>query len=129
AASAVLQMDDELGVAVAIFWASAERQAQGRLKVSSSGLEDEASITFRALESDPKVEFKFLDRDKFAGGRRFQWDLDEENLLLIAARHETLARVLGPVDEDVQWPGQNAPQTRAILAEITAEAYVARRLR
>ena len=131
ASDAALQLDDELGVAVKSFWASADRQAQARLKVTWSGLEDEASVTFRTLESDPKIEFKFLDRDKFAGGRRFQWDLEEDNLLLIAAQHETLSRVLGPdVDaEGNKWPGQHAPQTKAILAEIIAEAYVARRLR
>lgn len=54
-----------------------------------------------------------------------------DNLLLIAAKHDTLSRVLGP-DMDQhgkKWPGQHEPQTKAILAEIIAEAYVWRRLR
>ena len=76
------------------------------------------------------MDFKFTDRDDF-GGRRFQWDLERPNRVLIAAKHPTLKRVLGPdVDPttEEQWPGQHAPQTRAILAEVIGEAYVARRL-
>lgn len=129
--SAELRMDKGRGIAVASFTAEAAARALGKLEAECGELKDHAQIAFEPLASDPEIQFLFTDRKDFGPGRRFQWDIEAPDRLLIAAKHSTLSRLLGN-DLDSQtgekWPGQHAPQTRAALAEIIAEAYVARRL-
>jgi hypothetical protein len=129
--SITLTYDDELGVCIGSCSMLATNPMQAVLMARLDTLRDEATVIFRRLTASPKVEFKFVDKDNFGAGRRFQWDLEEENLLLLAAQHRTLSRVLGPAldpSSGTQWPGQHSPQLKAILAEIIAEAYVSRKL-
>ena len=127
-----LRFDVELGVAKGSIRAASDIEAQAILKVQSEDHADEAIIVFRELGGKPKIDFDFVDTSHFGvPGRRFRWDAANPFLVQIAAKHPTLARVLGP-DLDVitgeKWPGQKEPQSRAIIAEIVCEAFVARRL-
>lgn len=59
------------------------------------------------------------------GGQwRAAWDRDNPNLLKVFAEHPTLARYLGPRQE--QYPGQGQPHFRVLLAEIVADKVVQR---
>ena len=122
-----LALDEDLGVATARVLVDSASITTGRIVATLGHLKDEADVTFRKLEGSPRIEFEFVDQESFGAGRRFQWDeVNGETLVLIAAQHATLRRVLGP-DSD-NWPGQHDPQTKAILAELIADAFVARRL-
>jgi hypothetical protein len=59
-----------------------------------------------------------------AGQWRAAWDRDNPNLLKVYAEHPTLARYLGPRQQ--QYPGQNEPHFRVLLAEIVADKVVQR---
>jgi hypothetical protein len=59
-----------------------------------------------------------------AGQWRAAWDRDNPNLLKVYAEHPTLARYLGPRDQ--QYPGQSQPHFRVLLAEIVADKVVQR---
>lgn len=129
--SSTLTWDEERKVCIAHSYVYADSPLEAKIKVSLREISDQARIVYERAESDPEVEFEFKDRLNFGPGRRFQWDLETPNRLLIAAQHPTLKRVLGPdVDSNTgeRWPGQHAPQTVAILAEVIAEAYTSRRL-
>lgn len=130
-ASIELEYDAELGVAAAQLTVAADTVLTARVSVTCGSESDEATLVVRDLGSRARVEFEFLDHDNFGPGRRFRWHFEKENVLQIAAKHPTLARVLGPdVDPRTkeEWPGQQSPQARAILAELIVEAYVDRRL-
>jgi len=59
------------------------------------------------------------------GGKwRAAWDRDKPNLLKVYAEHPTLSRYLGPRQE--QYPGQDQPHFRVLLAEIVADKVVQR---
>ena len=59
------------------------------------------------------------------GGQwRAAWDRDNPNLLKVHAEHPTLARYLGSRQQ--QYPGQNQPHFRVLLAEIVADKVVQR---
>jgi hypothetical protein len=59
-----------------------------------------------------------------AGQWRAMWDRNNPNLLKVYAEHSTLARYLGPREH--QYPGQNQPHFRILLAEIVAGKVVER---
>ena len=70
----------------------------------------------------PKVRIKLLDKD--LGRFRAMW-ADHEgrpNELWVAGRHESLARYLGRATPDGNFPGEDSPLYRVLLAEIVAEA-------
>jgi hypothetical protein len=129
--TAFLGLDDFRGVAVASFRATASGRALARLEARCENRTAESQVAFEPLGAEPEVRFLFTDREDFGPGRRFQWDIEAPDRLLVAGKHPTLARLLGtdldPASGEA-WPGQHAPQTRATIAEIIAEAYVARRL-
>src|SRR5205823_2361301 len=104
--------------------------ARDRILAQIGDLADEASVVFQDFAARPKIDFRFTDVASF-GGRRFRWDPQDNNRVLIAAGHPTVSRVLGPKqtrDGGESWPGQSFPQTRAILAELIADAFVFRKL-
>ncbi|MDJ0766980.1 MAG: hypothetical protein QNJ97_28660 [Myxococcota bacterium] len=123
--SLVLSYDEIRGIAVAHFFTESASEATDVLRVECGELADEASIIYRPIGGRARITFWWDEVENFGPGRRFKWDRDNPNLLHIAAKHKSLARVLGPEGE---WPGQNLPQTRAILAELISEAYVDRQL-
>ena len=127
-----LEFDGRLGVATASVRAVSDTEAKAVLKAQLEHHKDDAIIVFREIGGKPRINFKFEDVSHFgAPGRRFRWDATDSYLVQIAARHATLARVLGPdLDPSTgeKWPGQKDPQARAIIAEIICEAFVARRL-
>ncbi len=59
-----------------------------------------------------------------AGQWRAAWDRDNPNLLKVYAEHPTLKRYLGPREQE--YPGQNQPHFRVLLAEIVADKVVQR---
>jgi hypothetical protein len=121
-----LEYDAKRGIAAGELVAEAGNRARDSLRARCGDLVDETEIVFEPLNAKPRLDFAFEDVENFGPGRRFLWDNAARNKLHIAARHLTLSRVLGPPSEN--WPGQNSPQSRAILAELLAEAYVARRI-
>jgi len=68
------------------------------------------------------VPFDIDIRDEDFSNFRAVWAVHESkpNLLLISARHDSLRRYLGNREED--FPGQNTPLCRALIAEIVAES-------
>ncbi|SRR6266566_2262164 len=129
--SAVLQYDPDRGIAVMSFSAESGTKASAKVRAECGELSDEAIVIFEPIAAKAKLDFDFTDRRDFGAGKRFRWSQEKPNTILIAAKHPTLARVLGPdIDPRTgqQWPGQESPQAVAILAEIIAEAFVAKRL-
>ncbi|HSW31798.1 MAG TPA: hypothetical protein VLH75_20110 [Longimicrobiales bacterium] len=126
--SVVLAFDPELGVCTGVLRAQCEHEANEKLVAACRDLGDTARIVFRELKGKPRIKFDLVDEENFRGVRRFKWEASK-NEVLIAAKHPTLRRVLGP-DSDPstgeKWPGQDGPQARAILAEVIAEAFVDR---
>jgi len=125
-----LEYDNERGVAVGIFYAESATPASDRIIARCGDLADEAAVVFQDFAARPKIDFKFTDVPSF-NGRRFRWDPQDNNRVLIAGSHPTVARVLGPKharEDGESWPGQSLPQTRAILAELIADAFVFRKL-
>jgi hypothetical protein len=122
-----LDFDTNRGIAVGSLHVESTGPARDNLHARCGDLTDEGVIVFEEVNARPKLEFILDDVENFAmPGRRFLWESPTSNRLHLAARHGTLARVLGPAAEN--WPGQNHPQSRAILAELVAEAYVYRRI-
>ena len=122
--------DSELGVCKARFTAECDEEASEELLAACSDLEDSSRIVYRDLKGKPRINFEFVDEPSFGRVRRFKWEV-AQNRVIIAAKHPTIARVLGP-DLDPQsggkWPGQHSPQARAVLAELVAEAFVDRKM-
>lgn len=63
-------------------------------------------------------------RDEDFGGARALWNTRESkpHQLLISARHNSIARYLGPAEEG--YPGQDTPLFRVLLAEIIASNVI-----
>lgn len=59
-----------------------------------------------------------------AGQWRASWDRDNPNRIKVYATHPTLDRYLGPKEDN--YPGQEHPHFRILLAEIVAEKVVQR---
>jgi hypothetical protein len=73
-------------------------------------------------DEDRSIPIRFELRDEDYGSYRAKW-ADHEgkpNLLLISARHKSIARYLGPAEK--RFPGQNTAIFRLLLAEIVAES-------
>lgn len=73
-------------------------------------------------KQDRTVPIEFEIRDEDYGNFRARW-ADHEgkpHLLLISAKHKSLARYLGPENEN--FPGQDTPLFRVLIAEIVAES-------
>jgi hypothetical protein len=125
-----LVFDHELGVCRCSLSAECPEEAAEQLVAVSGDLEDTAKVVFRDLKGKPRINFEFVDEMSFGGVRRFKWEVTK-NQVVIAAKHPTLARLLGPdLDPGTgeKWPGQHSSQARAVLAEIIAEAFVDRRM-
>jgi hypothetical protein len=121
-----LVLDPKRGVVAGSLWAEAECPVQTRLSATCGLLTDESEIRFQEISAKPKLTFAFDEVSDFGPGRRFKWDGVIQNRIRIATKHPTLSRLFGPAAQ--KWPGQSEPQTRAVLAEIISDAYVARRL-
>lgn len=69
----------------------------------------------------PTVPLKFDIRNEDYGSYRAAWAVHEgkPNLLLISAKHKSLARYLGGPPE---FSGQNSPLFRVLIAELVAES-------
>jgi hypothetical protein len=65
------------------------------------------------------VPMKFKIVSKNLGVYRAQWSTSEPNVLEISAAHESIKRYLGP---EPDYPGQEKPQFRVLIAEIVAES-------
>jgi len=103
-----------LGVAVCTLHASTKQQdRQATLKATAMGQERSAKLISSApAGASIKIELK----DKDLGNQRYQW---QGNVIVIAARHPSLRRYLGPPDS---FPGQEEKHFRVLLAEIVADA-------
>ncbi len=66
-----------------------------------------------------KIKLKDID----LGNQRYRW---RQNVLEIAARHQSLARYLG--DKAHGFPGQDSTHFRLLLAEIVSDALCAQML-
>jgi hypothetical protein len=116
--------------------------AEGLVTVEGRTLKSSAQITatlngatanttvkvVERAESGAAVAFELRDQD-FGENFRALW-ADREgkpNLLLISARHDSLKRYLGDPEKD--YPGQNSPLFRVLLAEIVAESVCRKALR
>ena len=72
-------------------------------------------------DNDPGVTIKIELRDEDYGNFRAKW-ADQEgkpHLLLVSAKHRSLARYLGPAPDH---QGQNSPLFRVLLAELIADS-------
>jgi hypothetical protein len=99
------------------------RKIHARADITASVNGRDAKATIRVVQQPPDagapIDIKLRDEDY--GNFRARW-ADHEgkpNLLLVSARHKSLARYLGPPPD---FQGQNAPLFRVLLAEIVAES-------
>jgi hypothetical protein len=78
-------------------------------------------------DEDRSIPIDFEIRDEDFGAFRARWAVHEgrSNLLVISARHKSLARYLGPAPG---FPGQDTPLFRVLLAEIIAERVCSKAL-
>lgn len=101
--------------------------AKAEIKASVNGREAtaQAKVVQKLPEAGIPLSFE-LSPDDF-GNFRARWAEAEgkPHLLLISARHKSLARYLGPPPD---YEGQNAPHFRVLLAEIVAEAVCGKSL-
>jgi hypothetical protein len=81
-----------------------------------------ASIKVIDKPEEEGVKIDFQIRDEDFGYSRARWADDEgkPHLLLISARHPSLRRYLGNPEE--QFPGQNLPLFRTLIAEVVADS-------
>jgi hypothetical protein len=127
ATTLLLVLDPHRGIAVASLWAESETPVRTTIEATCGDLHDESEIRFQESTARPKLKFDFEEVTDYGPGRRFKWDTAADAYRIkIATKHATLTRLFGPASQ--AWPGQSEPQTRAVLAEIIADAYVARRL-
>jgi len=87
------------------------------------GREAETAITvIDKRDRDPAIPIKFELRDEDYGNFRARWAEAEgqPHLLLISAKHKSVARYLGSAEDE--FPGQDTPWFRVLLAEIVAES-------
>lgn len=97
--------------------------AEGTILAVLNGLTARCRAKVTQAEEGPKVAFEFVDEEN--GAYRALWkqrsdpQTGEETLVLeIQARHPALRRYLG---EYPNFPGQNTPWARLLLAEIIAD--------
>ncbi len=116
--------------------------AQGTVRVRGRRLRARATITAelpsaRKTECSVRVVRRPDDgpalridvRNEDYGNFRAKWDRPERpNLLLVSARHESVKRYLGPPGDAGEFPGQDAPYFRLLLAEIVSENICRRRM-
>lgn len=78
-------------------------------------------------DEDRSIPIEFEIRDEDFGSFRARWAVHEgkPNLLVISAKHKSLARYLGSPPD---FPGQSAPLFRVLLAEIIAERVCSKAL-
>lgn len=81
-----------------------------------------AKVVQRRL-TGPPIEFRVV--NDYWGPQRAVWSPPDGYLLKIAGRHESIRRYLGPAEKE--FPGQESPHFRVLLAEIIA-ASVCQRL-
>lgn len=125
-----LVFDPTLGVCKAQFRVKCDEEVNEELLAVCEDFSDSSHIIYRDLGGKPRINFEFVNEPSFRGVRRFKWEITK-NQVVIAAKHPTVARVLGPYADSKtgkSWPGQNNPQARAVLAEIVAEAFVDRKI-
>lgn len=98
--------------------------ARGKIIAQLRGLLTEArvSVVQRDIEGPFSFEIKIVPDD--FGPQRAIWD-EGGSILKISARHKSVGRYLGRAEDD--FPGQDKPHFKTILAEIVAD-QVARRL-
>jgi hypothetical protein len=112
-----------------------EAQVRGRgigksstiaLSVSSAGQTESAntSVTVVGKEEPAGVSIEVQLVPDPGGQWRAQWDRENPNILKVFAEHPTLARYLGPRQDN--YPGQAQPHFRVLLAEIVADKVVQR---
>ncbi len=112
---------------------SGSNYAEGVVKVEGRKLKSRTTITAEVGGHEAKAVVKVIDKsqsgipieikviDDDFGNYRARW-ADREgkpHRLLVAARHKSLARYLGPPPE---FPGQDTPMFRVLIAEIVAES-------
>jgi hypothetical protein len=95
--------------------------AKASITASVSGriASTEVKVVQKPPESGVTIQIELRDEDY--GNFRARWADHENkpNLLLVSARHKSIARYLGPAPS---FEGQNLPLFRALLAEIVAES-------
>lgn len=116
-----LEPRHDLGVAVCeIFVKADETEAQGLLTATLRDGEAAAEVS-SVLPAGFGIRIKLRDVD--LGNQRYRW---RQNVLEIAARHQSLARYLG--DKANGFPGQDSIHFRLLLAEIVSDALCAQML-
>ncbi len=93
-------------------------------KIGRYKAETDVKVIQKRRELGPPLKIDI--RPEHYGNFRARWDRpNNPNLLLIAARHESVARYLGRSEE--KFPGQKLPLFKILLAEIVAE-YLCRKI-
>ena len=111
--------ESEVGGEGGVPWARGTLHA-----ILGSAKADAAVRVVQRTLAGPPIEFKIVPED--LGQQRAVWDPPPDGYLLkISALHESVGRYLGPRRDE--YPGQNEPHFRVLLAEIAA-ASVCRRL-
>ncbi|MFY9584521.1 MAG: ATP-binding protein [Candidatus Acidiferrales bacterium] len=97
--------------------------AKGKILAQLRGFIAQAKVTVvqRDLEGPFSFEIKIVNED--FGPQRATWD-HANGILKITARHKSIGRYLGRGEE--QFPGQDRPYFKTILAEIVADQVVRR---
>jgi hypothetical protein len=116
-----LEPRHDLGVAICeIFVKADENEARGTLTATVGKAKAVAEIV-SVLPAGFGIKIKLRDID--LGNQRYRW---RQNVLEIAARHQSLARYLG--DKAKGFPGQDDIHFRLLLAEIVSDALCAQML-
>jgi hypothetical protein len=100
--------------------------SNGKVAVMIGRYKAEADVKVIQKRRELGPPLKIDIRPEHYGNFRARWDRpNNPNLLLIAAKHESVARYLGRSEE--QFPGQKLPLFKILLAEIVAE-YLCRKI-
>ena len=107
-------------------------KAKTVVRASVNGYEASAEVKVIERSEDragPRIQIELCNED--FGNFRAQWGDHEgrPNVLRIAGRHASLARYLGAPGEGGNFPHQESPLYRVLLAEIVAEAVCRKSLR
>ncbi len=99
------------------------RKLNAKAEITATINDRRATTEVRVVQSPPETTtpLKIELRDEDFGNFRARW-ADHEgkpNVLLVSARHKSLARYLGPPPE---YAGQEHPVFRVLLAEVVAES-------
>jgi len=113
---------------------------KGKLRVEGRGIGSSSTITLSIAtktgpeitsasvnvvekeESHVSIQIDLVNED--GGAWRAQWDRENQNRLKVFLKHPTLSRYLGT--ESQNYPGQEQPHFRILLAEVVAEKVVER---